>query len=448
MRGESPLGQTVGRLGRYPALAGKALSVGEFRLLPSIGHVLCGQVVFLAGQLAMLVALTRLRGAEAVGEFGLALALTTPFFMLVSMAGQTSQASDVRQRYSFAEYAGLAVGLSVLALIGSILAGLAFGSSEQAIWLITVIACTKAVEAVSTLSYGAFHQAGRTVSISGSMLIRAAVAVPAFVALIWAGVPLPAAFLVQLAVWGAVAVLRDYPLASRIAAGGLVWPSRDFRRVSKLARETAPLGASFGIGALLNSLPRLYVERSLGLSAVGVLTIVTYFQQAGSVVLSSISRPLVNMFARLRHGGSKSDLRRSVAVLAAFVALASLVLVLGAALAGRWILETLFGPELASADDLLLIIALALSLKLFAILPQSLLHADRRYLTFLLREIAAVLVCFALLALLVPAMGLNGAGYAILGAVLFRLVAMVAAFLLPGRREKRTAGSRGREAVE
>lgn len=412
----------------------------ELRLAPLIGYSVVGQVVYLLSQLVVLAALAQLRGADAVGEFGLALALTTPFFMFVSMGGKTSQASDVIQRYSFAEYAGLVFVLAALATAASIAVALVFASTEHALLIVVIVALTKAAESISSLSYGAFQQAGRPDKISVSLLIRGALTVPLFVALLWAGAPVGIAFLAQLLIWSAVAVLRDYPLASRMAAGRLVWPSNDGRRLLTLARETAPLGASHGVGALLNSLPRLYVERALGLSAVGILTIVTYLQQAGSMIISSISQPLVNRFARLRQRDDAGSIRRTMFALLALVAGCSVAGILLVAVAGKWILSTVFGPELAQADDLLMVIALALSAKLFSVLPQSLLHADRRYNTFLFREIASVLVCFALLALLVPRMGLIGAGYAILGAAIFRLVVIsFAVTLAPKKQSARSA---------
>lgn len=415
--------------------AGSYAPLEALRLAPSLGYSVFGQTVHLVGQLAILVALTQLRGVEAVGEFGLAIALTTPFFMFVSMGGKSSQASDVSQRYSFGEYAGLVLFLAAAATIASIAAGLLFASTERALLVVVIIALTKAAESVSIVSYGAFQQAGRPDKISRSLMLRGILTVPLFVALLWAGVPLGIAFLAQLLVWSAIAILRDYPLASRMAAGATVRPSTDRRRLLLLARETWPLGTSYAVNALLETLPRLFVERALGLSAVGILTVVTYFQKAGAMLIASISQPLVNRFARLRQGGDSRALRMTFIALFALVALCSLAGIVLVAVSGEWILRTMFGPELARADDLLMLIALALSAQLFSVLPQSLLHADRRYNTFLYRELASVLVCFGLLALFVPPMGLVGAGYAILGAAVFRLAVMALATAFASRRK-------------
>lgn len=414
-----------------PGGSGQRLPV--LRLAPSLGYSILGQFAYLLAQLAVLAALARLRGAEAVGEFGLALALTTPFFMFVSIVAKSSQASDVTHRYSFAEYAGLVFILSGLATLGSLAALLVFGSTNEEFLLVVVIALSKIIESISSLSYGAFQQAGRPDKISVSLALRAAITVPLFIGLLASGAPVGVAFLAHVVVWSTVAILRDYPLASRIAAGRIVRPSADRRRVLRLARETAALGASSGVSALLTSLPRLYVERTLGTAPVGILTVVTYFLHAGSMLIGAISQPLVNRFARLRQTGDTRALRRTTRALLALVASCSIAGILFVAAAGEWILSIIFGPELAQAGGLLLLIAVALAAKLFSILPQSLLHAERRFNSFLVREIVSVAVLFAFLALLVPELGLMGAGYAIVAAAIFRVAAMSVAVALAPR---------------
>jgi O-antigen/teichoic acid export membrane protein len=400
-----------------------------------MGYSLAGQVSYLLSQLAILVALTQLRGAEAVGTFGVALALTTPFFMFVGMGGRASQASDVTQRYSFAEYAGLVLLLATAATIASIGTGLIFTSNNEAFLIVVVVALTKTAESVSTIAYGAFQQAARPDKISLSLLLRGVLTVPLFVAILLAGAPIGLAFAAQLIVWTTVALFRDYPLASTIAAGRTVLPSRDFRRLILLARETAPLGASYGVNALLVSLPRLFVERSLGVAAVGVLTVVTYFLQAGTVLITSMSQPLVNRFARLRLAGDSSTLRKTVVALAALFTVISAAGILLASLIGEQLLTVIFGAEFAGAADLLMLVAFTLAAQLLIILPQSIVHADRRYSAFLFREVASVIACLALLAWLVPSLQLIGAGLAILGAAVFRLVVVtVAVTLVPARR--------------
>ena len=112
----------------------------ELRLRHAIFYSIAGQLGYVISQMAVLTALARMRGPEAVGEFGLALALTTPAFMLVTMGGKGSQASDVKQRYSFAEYAGLVVAIATLATAASITAGVFLAPTRSALLIVIVVA--------------------------------------------------------------------------------------------------------------------------------------------------------------------------------------------------------------------------------------------------------------------------------------------------------------------
>ena len=400
------------------------------RLGHAIGYSLVGQLGYVLSQMAVLAALARMRGTEAVGEFGLALALTTPAFLFVTMGGKGSQASDVTQRYTFAEYAGLAVTVAALATIFSVVAGALFAPTSAAFLMVVVVAFSKAAEALSTLSYGAFQQAGRPDKVAASLIMRGTLTAGLFVLLLALGVATPLAFLAQLLVWTLLAFLRDYPLASCLADGRVVRPSYDRRRIWQLARETAPLGFSHLMSSLLISLPRLFVERSLGLSAVGLLTVVNYFQQAGTMLFTAMSQVLVNRFARLRQHNAQAKLGRTLWALFAFASVCSLVGLFLAWLAGKWVLVNLFGAEFGSAHVLLMIVATAVCVNLYGTIPQSLLQADRRYWTLLLRELATVAISVVLLAVWVPRWGLIGVGYAIVATALIRLAIICLAMFL------------------
>ncbi|WP_310467433.1 lipopolysaccharide biosynthesis protein [Sphingomonas sp.] len=415
-----------------PAAGGDPRAHNKLRLGSSILYAVGGQFGYLLTQMIILAALARLRGPEAVGEFGVALALTTPFFMFANMAGKSSQASDVTQRYSFAEYAGLTAFSATVAAAASIATGLLLASGG-ALQIVVIVALAKIFEAVSNLAYGTYQQFGRVDRLAASLVFRGAVTVPAFVGMLLLGFSTGLAFTAQLLVWSMVALLVDYPRASRMASGRVVMPSARVVRLARLTRETAPLGASYLLNSLLVSLPRMAVERSLGLSAVGLLTVVNYFQQAGTVLAGSISQMLVNRFARLRHANAEHELRSSKLAIFALAAVCSVAGLGLAYFAGEWILRTFFGAAFGAAHELLVLVMVAVSAKLFSMVPHSQLHAERRFNFLLVRELATVIVCALLLAILVPRAGLLGAGYAIVGASLFRLAVMTAASLFRAR---------------
>src|SRR6476660_1556484 len=63
-----------------------------------------GNVVYAACQWGMLSALAKLGNPELVGQFALALAVTSPVFMLANLQLRGVQATDAQSQYTFADY--------------------------------------------------------------------------------------------------------------------------------------------------------------------------------------------------------------------------------------------------------------------------------------------------------------------------------------------------------
>ncbi|MER8576097.1 hypothetical protein NKH19_28595 [Mesorhizobium sp. M1338] len=399
----------------------------ELGLAYNLSYSVAGQLWYVLTQMCVLSALARFKGPEAVGEFGLAMAITTPVFMLANMGIRTGQATDVHGFFSFSEYAGLVLLTAAIAALTSIGIGYALSASHITFLIVLIFSITKAFEAISNLSYGAFQQAGRMDKVARSLAIRGLLTVSAFVALLSLGVETGVAFLAQLTVWAALSLAYDYPRACRIATGLWCWPSWQWERLLRLAREIGPIGVGHFMNSLLVSMPRMAVERWLGLEALGLLTVVTYFQQAGTLVVNAASQTLVNYFARLKRDGETKAIRTTLLALFGAAVLVSAGSIAVTYFAGEQILANLFGVEFTRANDLLMLIALAISVKVFAMLPQSLMHSDRRFKAYFRYQAASLALCIVLLAILVPLWGLLGAGSAILATAVFRMCVLTVA---------------------
>lgn len=402
--------------------AAMELSRSGQTLRASIGYSFVGQTLYLASQLGVLSALAHFRGPSAVGEFGLALALTTPLFLLSNLGFRTAQASDVSEDFTFTEYGGVRLVLTVLAIIVSIVLGLVFASGQSALWVVAVVTLMKGFEAVSNLSYGAFQQAGRMDLVALSLGLRGCLAAMAFTLLLTLGAETPTAFVAQLVVWGVIALGLDYPRACLLAEGRFVLPKWSHRRSVRLIRHASPLGGGLFANSLQMSVPRLMVERFLGLEALGIFTAVGYFQQAGVTASNSLSHAIVNRLARLNRAGKERQARRLLLKL--FV----LVLSVGAAGSataywfGDIIMRVLFGPHYASAGSLLFVISIAVSLRMLSTLPQTALLAERRFRQFFLFQMISLGLTVVLGFYLIPKFGVLGAGYVLIASAAFRLI--------------------------
>lgn len=371
----------------------------------------------------VLSALARLKGVEATGAFGISMAIATPIFLLANMGLRTGLATDAKRLHAFGEYAGLACVAGVLGVIVCVIFGTHVLDTDVTSALIVIIALQKAVESLCMVCYGAFQLRSRMKRVALSLALRGWISAGVFVLLLLGGAPVSGAFASQLVVWLLVLVFHDYPLASRLLEGRISPPRFRLRPMYTLAMVNLPLSLSGFLNAVANNLPRLVLDRYYGLEAVGIFTVIAYFMQAGTMVINAVNQALLGHFAHLR---LKRGSTASIAAIARPLLLAATVLsVAGVAmvyLVGEGVLTKGFGSAFATGVPLLMLIAFALMTKLFGIVPQALIHADRRFGLFLIYEASSLALGFALLMLLVPDMGINGAGISILVVAVFRLI--------------------------
>ncbi len=400
----------------------KKLSEDGISLTASLGYSFVSQAFYLLSQLGVLSALAHFRGPQAVGEFGLALALTTPVFLLLNMGFRTAQAVDVASDFSFANYGGTRIILTLLAAIVSIGAAAAYSDSLTTFLIVTVVAFAKVFESISNLAYGAFQQGGRMDLVALSYALRGGLTPAVFVVMLLLGADTFVALTSQLVVWAMVGLLVDYPRASRIAAGKFVWPHFSLIESWRLLLHSAPLGGGLLANSLQTTAVRIMVERFLGLDALGLFTAVAYFQQAGVTASNSISNAIVNRLARLSQRGQTKALRRILLRLLFVFLAASAVGIAFCYFFGAELLTLLYGRAYVAAEPLLLVISIVVALRMIATLPQSLLFAERRYKEFMGFQLASLLLTVTLGYFLVPRFGILGAGYVLLSVALFRFL--------------------------
>ena len=394
----------------------------------AVAYSVTGQLSYVIAQMIVLAALTRFHGAEAVGAFGLAMAIATPVFLLANMGMRTGLATDVQRRFGFDSYLGLTLLTACLGVVGTVLIGRLLLTEPAAQGLLLVIALMKASESVSLLAYGAFQLVGRMERVALSLSLRGWSSALIFTLLLASGASVASAFMAQLVIWAAVAMLHDFPRASRLMTRHLTRPTFAVRPLFRLAQENAPLSISAFLNAVMNALPRLIIERVLGLEAVGIFTVAAYFLQAGVMVVEAVNQALLGRFAIWRQAPETADTRRIIIrllIIATALSLAGLTLVY---LGGEWLLVAGFGPEFGGAAPLLMLMALALCTKLYGIVPQVVLHSDRRFFLYMIYQAVSVVLTFSLLVILVPLYGLTGAGTTILAVAVFRLTFLAASY--------------------
>ena len=284
-----------------------------------------------------------------LGQYALAVALSTPLVMLSHLNLRAVLATDVDGRRPFGDYVAVRLGVSGLGLVGIAILALLSGHSGSLAAVILVTGLAQSSETVSDIYYGAMQRRDEMDLIARSMIARGLVSVCAFGLtlyvlrdLIWALAAVAA---------GRVALLLAYD-RPRGAAGENLARSALGAEVSIL-RTAMPLGVMLLLVSLNTNLPRYAIERFLGVGELGAFAAVASFITVGSTVVNALGQAATPRLARhFSRRESGRFLRLTFRLAASVCALGAAGVVVAAAF-GQTILRVVYGPEYAAHGGLL-----------------------------------------------------------------------------------------------
>ncbi len=398
-----------------PSLPPRSLR-GRFAwgIVGNAGYALC--------QWATLAVIARFGGARLVGDFALALAVTGPVIMGTNLQLATMLATSGvgPGRAPFRDYFRLRLAACLLAAACIAIIALALGLHAIAV-LLAAVTAAKLMEAVSDICNGLLQREHRMDRVAWSQLARGVASVAAVAITLGAGGSLPEAMIVLGLGWALVLAVWDLPGARHVDTDRrlpLVDGASEMSHVRDLIRLALPLGLSATIVSLGTNVPRVLVERQLGVAALGVYAALTYFIVAGRLVAIPIASTVAPLLGASLTSGDYAAFRRHLALL---LGLGTGLGVLGVLLAlffGHTVLRVTYGPEFASHGPDLVVLMVAAALGYLAWYLQVAATALRATRGQLLVVGIALLVTTVATLLLVPPYGLAGACTAVvLGAM-------------------------------
>lgn len=258
-----------------------------------------GTLCFAAWQWSLMVIAARSAGgAEAVGALSVALAISTPAFLLFGMSLRQVAATDVQGRHHDLVYLRIRARALLVALATNVVIGL-FVANLELFVLIAACSLLKATEAVSDIAYGLKQRSGSERGVGISQAGKAICQALMFGALIHLGVPLAFA-IVSVAVLSFVLTLVFADLTPAVAIRALQWGGADesqFSSVSGLARSAAQSGIAACLIAIAAGLPRVVLESESGAAAVGAFAATMWMFMPGHVVANAVCQSLLSRAA-------------------------------------------------------------------------------------------------------------------------------------------------------
>jgi O-antigen/teichoic acid export membrane protein len=371
-------------------------------------------VVNAAGQWAVLVLIARFLNREAMGQFALASAVTTPIFLLTGLQLRSAIATDAAGSYRFSDYLGVrwCGALTALAVTAAML--LLSGYSRATGAVVLAVALTKAADANVDIYHGLLQQNERMRPIANSLIVRSVLNVVVFAGVLWAYGSLALAALglavVSLGVFVGYDAHNARPL---LQTAEHVWRPRLRRPAArKLVAMTLPLGLVNLAVSLRTYLPRFFIDSRLGTAELGVFAALSSFVVMGTLVVGALGQSCTPRLARQFHLGDIAGFRRLVGQLLLIGAAVGGAGIAVAAFAGRPVLQLIFGMEYANRVDVLVwLMGVGLLSNVSSFLGYAL-TAARRFTVQLPLFTATALACAGACRWAIPTHGLIGAAWA------------------------------------
>lgn len=236
-------------------------------------HIFRGEFIYAISQWLVLSGLTKLTTPEQVGQFGLALGISAPVFLFVSMRIQQIVATDYLEKYKFGEYLGLGILAGLFGLV--VVLGICIISRFDVITCVIVflVSTTKYMEIISCTVYGLIQQHTTTKAIGQAKTIRGLGGMAFFLVGVYSTTQLWVGLALMNIWWMLVLLFFEFSVARRLV--DKVMPIVD-GRILLILKSSIFLGIVAGLTSLNTNITRYFLTYFHGYSSVGYYSAILY----------------------------------------------------------------------------------------------------------------------------------------------------------------------------
>lgn len=393
-----------------------------------------GQAMTALAQLVILSALARVGGPSLVGEYGLAMAILTPIFNFAGFGLQVLIASDVNRQHTLPSYIGFA-SAAVFTAVSAVLALIFFDTVPGEVRLLLIILMVvKVAEVFSNICFGFFQREGQSSLVGRLQSYKAVTSAIVFTTVIIFGSDVYSALASYMVTNLIFMIVIELRFVAKL--GSTVTPIFDVAAIILLWRSALPLAWANLMAGLTVAGPRMSVFYLMGLEALGIFTVLSYFSRVGLLLSQAVTQALLTKLARLRADGAADRYRQVLFPLKVGFPSFWLATLPVNWLCGEYLMVRVFGTDFDQVSLLFYVVGLTLSVQSVALLLQLELQAVRRFLT-----LARDRTILALTTLVLSYIG--GALYGLMGVVTSLLLVAIVQLLQNHRSLSRYTASPG-----
>lgn len=397
-----------------------------------------GTMALAASQLVLPMLLAKLApsdviGAQRVGAWSLANAITGPVFVFFLFKLRVLQTTDAREEHAWPTYAAVRMWGMVAALV--ITAAIAAARYHSWVGLVIIGAgLVKAFEGGSDILYGVLQRHERLDRVARSQVARgvAALLVGAVALAVTRSIVV---MLLALAAVYAVGFAWDAAATHRLL--GVAGPRWAPAAMGRLLRQCGPLGFVTALGSLQTNVPRYFLEDHASRVELGVFGMMQTLLGLGALVVNAVAHAALARLARQAAANQWplfARTLRQLVVIGAGLAGAAVVVTY---LIGEPVMRLFFNDAFAGRRDVMVWMAVTSGLVWIYLFFGAALDAMRAYRVQPWIHGASTLVIVVGCVWMVPRWGMFGATWAMLAGYALECLLFVVAVAVPLRAQLR-----------
>jgi O-antigen/teichoic acid export membrane protein len=442
-------GELLGKAARSSKLSAEAAATVRQppHLFHSFAWSLLSTIVYSACQLGLIINFAKWGSASIVGQFALAMSITTPIVLFANCALRTIQASDTTDQIGFGSF--LAFRLLGLGAAAITIVAIACCCDANVAEVILAIGAAKCVESLGDLLQGAMQRKERLDLIGKSQVLKGSLGLIAVFIAFDCTNDLAFSCWVLAATFAVIVVGYDLPVASSIhcnrqspgwpASGWpavysqgihLCWraicnycaPCWNRHRLQGLARLALPMGLTVMSGALIGNICRYFLYLYRGSEELGVFAALSWFTLAGALVATALAHAALPRLSQYYAVADVARFRQLFWLLFSGGAAASLLAVAIGALAGPKLLALCYGPEYSRHQAVFVLLLLSMGFSVEICFLDHALYAARLFRAQVPMNVAVCVGMLIACSIAIPRAGLIAAAWIMLAALAAQLL--------------------------
>lgn len=409
------------------------------RILRSITHSVTGIGFFGFSQWVTLIVMAKLEPAGGAGtitgQYLIALAVTTPLFMLTNCNLRLFITTDANTGYTDTQYLRARLYSSALASFLSIAALYTLTRlSEWNTSLLLVaglVTCIKFFENICDVIYGMYQRRETLIHLRNSFGLRGLVYIGASTLTYLLDKNLY--FLLLTILVGTVMVVIFFDMIIiDIDIGERV----DNQTIINIAGDTYLLGLAGAVVALNIAIPRLWVENKLGLQVAGIFGTLLYVTRGGHFLLSSVAIVFLPKLSKFRKNGERKKFFQLHYLMLTIILMTGLCLLVFVYFFGSDIITIMFSPDYAKEHETLFYLCVAFVFTALTFYLQNSLTIMRSFAAQIKFGLTTTSLLIVLTPLFINVYGIIGAAYALIIArvIQFLFIAAISERLFRSQR--------------